>query len=118
VTDESDQRRENVRLNVMTPVKLFNKHQQMFKATTLDISAGGFRASVPGGVWVDERYEVELELPGDNDIVQAVAEAKRRVTEHHVSFAFTQISNRDRERIIAVVFRLQRLALSRGVRPL
>lgn len=113
--NESDQRRENVRVNVMTPVRLFNKHERMYKATTLDLSAGGFRASVPEGVWVDELYAVELELP-IGDLVKAVAKAKRRVTEYHVSFAFTELSNRDRERIITEVFRLQRLALSRGVR--
>jgi c-di-GMP-binding flagellar brake protein YcgR len=113
---DGEQRRENVRVNVMTAVRLFNKHQQTFKATTLDLSAGGFRASVPSGVWVDELYEVELELPGEDDVVQAVAVARRRVTEHHVSFAFTELSNRDRERIISSIFRLQRLALSRGVR--
>jgi len=104
-----------VRVNAVAKVRLW-KDEEAVEATTLDLSGGGFLAKVPkAGIWIGELYEAELTLPCGEKI-DADVQAARRVAERLVSFAFIRIANGDRERVVREVFRLQRLAIARGLR--
>jgi len=108
-----NQRREHVRVNAFGQID-FTRGSQKLRGKLLDLSGGGFSA-ITRGVELGESLECVLTLPSGLAI-GATARAVRCLNDDCLGFEFVQIASRDREQVVREVFRLQRLALARGVK--
>lgn len=105
------QRREDVRVNALALVTLYNETAHV-RAQALDLSGGGFAAKTRAYVRLGDHFDTVLHLPG-GAVVAATVECIRSTGDREYVFKFVVISARDRELIVREVFRLQRLAIAR-----
>lgn len=102
------QRRDYARTHALLPVRIepaFTVGDPVH-GTTLDISGGGLRATVPLTMPPGEPVTIDIEMPDGK--LSLGARVCRSSEQGSVAFEFTEISQPDRERIIRFVFAAHR----------
>lgn len=111
------QRREYVRAEAALEALVEPKREGAREARghTVDVSGGGFRATVDVQLEPDEPVWFSIQLP-DEPRIDGQAELVRRMDEQTLAFRFSEIDDADRERLIKFVFTEQRKAMLTRVR--
>lgn len=108
------QRRDYVRANTAVEVvaKPLDGLTMPARGTSVDLSGGGVQVTLPGlGLDVDDRADLEIDLP-EEDPIGAAARVTRRPSGDTYCFSFEHIDPKDQERLIKFVF--QRLRGTSG----
>jgi len=103
------QRREYPRVDVVTKVIIARNNEGNVVTKTLDISGGGIRFFLNGSFKQNEEVGILLYLPFELNSIKArgvVLDKSHLDATQHV-LLFTQIEERDREKIIQKCFKLQ-----------
>lgn len=111
-----EQRRELVRVDVMLPVVLRWQTTigvRTLRTTTLDLSGGGALMVGPAGMKPGQPLTVCLALGDGGPDLLLRAEVVRVVERTRLALRFTDISDRQRERIIRFTLRYQREQIRR-----
>lgn len=92
--------RRSFRVAVQLPAEL-QMHYGYVTTETLDLSVGGFSAMMPQPMGADELPTYTMELPGGEVLAGQVRLASQRQAgaRHRVSFAFTDHTEREQERL-------------------
>jgi c-di-GMP-binding flagellar brake protein YcgR len=108
------QRRDYIRVDVMLTIHIETHLQQEARGTTIDLSGGGMRAIVPIELSDGQTIAVTIVLPGDEGEVPCRAHTIRKLAEETYAFGFSEIKEKDRERVIRFVFARQQALLRDG----
>lgn len=100
-------------LTSIIPAELSGEEAWQLQGETIDLSGAGLLAAFPEPVEPNKRFRLNIILPsGDASIVPVVGHAVRtkKIDDnlYHVAFHFDQISEEDRDRIMASCFEIQR----------
>lgn len=126
------QRRDDVRVRTSIPVELVGVPTTaeaagaepvvlLIKATTLDISGGGFAVCYRDAVPVGMIFEVKFKLPDSSDLFTTSAKVVRctsgldaqRNKIHRLGLMFMKMPESSRSRIVRYVFGVQKLSIRR-----
>jgi c-di-GMP-binding flagellar brake protein YcgR len=108
------QRRDYARVDVLLPVYIETHLGQEGRGTTLDLSGGGMRAVVPFELSDGQTIDVGIVLATGEDEIRCRAHTIRKVADETYAFGFSEITEKDRERVIRFVFARQQSLLRDG----
>ncbi len=112
-----------VRIDTVLPVELQvlseDGSQPVFAASTSDISGGGLRAVSKQQLQVGTNLKVSLDLPGTGVVQGAGVIVREELLPDRVLYAagikFTELAEKDRDKIIKYIFRKQLERRQKGV---
>jgi c-di-GMP-binding flagellar brake protein YcgR len=113
------QRRHWVRQELDVPVALEISEEETIKTSTIDVSGGGMLISCPASLEPGQEIPVTIFLPESE--IKAVIRVVRVIphptdnTKFQIASSFKKIAERDRDKIVKLIFDFQRKRLSKGL---
>ena len=110
-TVDVQQRREHVRVHAPRPVVLDADAVGAELGTfAIDLSGGGVLLAGPATLQIGDEVRFRLLLDGSESVVEGTGQVVRYGSGGERALAFADVSEADRERLIRIIFRMQRAA--------